>query len=150
MSLYHSILRRGLKWYTKVMFEFLFGTCVVNTWIIYNRISEKKNYQSQLLGKQQDSLEHLWKPQTKHLVKEFLHLLIHLVRAGRKINLQGVLPGSMQKCIQANKTVSKVTSYCDTCPGKPGLCLVCVTWCKQFFILLYEENNVNFFIENYK
>ncbi|CAH1994114.1 unnamed protein product [Acanthoscelides obtectus] len=42
MSSYHSVLRRGLKWYRKVMNEFLFGTCIVNAWIIFNRISKKK------------------------------------------------------------------------------------------------------------
>ncbi|XP_059060598.1 piggyBac transposable element-derived protein 4-like [Achroia grisella] len=36
MSSYYTTLKRGLKWYRKVMAEFLFGTSLVNAWIIYN------------------------------------------------------------------------------------------------------------------
>lgn len=36
MSSYYTTLKRGLKWYTKVMAEFLFGTALVNASIIYN------------------------------------------------------------------------------------------------------------------
>lgn len=42
MSSYHSVMRRGLKWYRKVMFELLFGTSLVNAWLIYNKISTTK------------------------------------------------------------------------------------------------------------
>lgn len=36
MSSYYTTLKRGLKWYRKMMTEFLFGTALVNAWIIYN------------------------------------------------------------------------------------------------------------------
>ncbi|CAB3248412.1 unnamed protein product [Arctia plantaginis] len=36
MASYYSVLKRGLKWYRKVVMEFLFGTSVVNDWLIYN------------------------------------------------------------------------------------------------------------------
>ncbi|XP_045455647.1 piggyBac transposable element-derived protein 4-like [Melitaea cinxia] len=42
MTAYYSSLRRGIKWYRKLMMSFLFGTCVVNAWIIHNNISKKK------------------------------------------------------------------------------------------------------------
>jgi hypothetical protein len=52
MSSYHSVLRKGVKWYRKLAFELLFGTTVVNSWIVYNLISEKKisitNFRSML------------------------------------------------------------------------------------------------------
>lgn len=35
-------MRRGLKWYRKVMVELLFGTSLVNAWLIYNKISTTK------------------------------------------------------------------------------------------------------------
>lgn len=39
MSAYYSSLRKGLKWYRKVAFELIFGTALVNAWIIYNEIT---------------------------------------------------------------------------------------------------------------
>lgn len=42
MSSYYTTLRRGLKWYRKVMMEFLFGTALINAWIIYNSNTDKK------------------------------------------------------------------------------------------------------------
>lgn len=41
MSSYYTTLRRGLKWYRKVMMEFLFGTALINAWIIYNSNTDK-------------------------------------------------------------------------------------------------------------
>lgn len=42
MSSYHSVLCRSLKWYRKLAFEILFGTSVVNSWVVYNKISKTK------------------------------------------------------------------------------------------------------------
>ncbi|CAH1973230.1 unnamed protein product [Acanthoscelides obtectus] len=39
MSSYHTVVR---KWYRKVMFELLLGTTVVNSWIVYNMVSDTK------------------------------------------------------------------------------------------------------------
>jgi hypothetical protein len=39
LSTYHTCLRRSIKWYKKVAFELIFGTAVVNSYLIY-----KENY----------------------------------------------------------------------------------------------------------
>lgn len=48
MASYYSPLRRGLKWFRKVMMELLFGTALVNSWLVYNWHREnrmpKKDY----------------------------------------------------------------------------------------------------------
>lgn len=36
MSSYYTTLKRGIKWFRKVMLELLFGTALVNSWVIYN------------------------------------------------------------------------------------------------------------------
>ena len=41
LSTYHTCLRRSAKWYRKVAFELIFGTAVVNSYLIY-----KENYAS--------------------------------------------------------------------------------------------------------
>ncbi|XP_063628187.1 piggyBac transposable element-derived protein 4-like [Cydia splendana] len=42
MSSYYSTLKRGLKWYRKVVMELLFGTSVINALIVYNMKNENK------------------------------------------------------------------------------------------------------------
>ncbi|KAK9720029.1 Transposase IS4 [Popillia japonica] len=42
MSSYHTMLRKSIKWYRKLMFELLLGTTVVNSLIIYNMVSSIK------------------------------------------------------------------------------------------------------------
>ena len=39
LSAYHTCLRRSIKWYKKVAFELIFGTAMVNSYLIY-----KENY----------------------------------------------------------------------------------------------------------
>ncbi|RVE52535.1 hypothetical protein evm_002929 [Chilo suppressalis] len=41
MSSYYTTLKRGLKWYRKVVMELIFGTAMVNAWIIFNMGKEK-------------------------------------------------------------------------------------------------------------
>ncbi|CAK1590291.1 unnamed protein product [Parnassius mnemosyne] len=36
MSSYYSSLKRGVKWFRKVMMEILFGTVIINSWVLYN------------------------------------------------------------------------------------------------------------------
>nr|CAI5837936.1 unnamed protein product [Callosobruchus analis] len=42
MSSYFSVLRKSLKWYRIVCFELLFGTSVVNAWVMYNDAASSK------------------------------------------------------------------------------------------------------------
>lgn len=36
MSSYYTTLKRGIKWFRKVMMELLFGTALVNSWVVFN------------------------------------------------------------------------------------------------------------------
>lgn len=42
MSSYYTPLKKGLKWFRKVMMEMMFGTALVNSWVVYNWEKEKK------------------------------------------------------------------------------------------------------------
>lgn len=37
MSAYHLVLRKSTKLYKKVLFEFIYGTAIINSCIIYNQ-----------------------------------------------------------------------------------------------------------------
>ena len=45
LSTYHTCLRRSVKWYRKVAFELIFGTAVVNSYLIYNETYASSNIQ---------------------------------------------------------------------------------------------------------
>lgn len=42
MSSYYSSLKRGLKWFRKVIMELLFGTALINAWIVLNLVKGTK------------------------------------------------------------------------------------------------------------
>ena len=42
MSSYYSLLKKTRKWYKKVAFEVIFGTSVVNVWVLYNQYHAAK------------------------------------------------------------------------------------------------------------
>ena len=42
MASYQSPLRRGIKWYRKLMTEIIFNTTMTNSWIIFNKINNKR------------------------------------------------------------------------------------------------------------
>lgn len=42
MSSYYSPLKRGKKWFRKLMMELIFGTAIVNAWVVYNNKKKKK------------------------------------------------------------------------------------------------------------
>nr|CAH7767758.1 unnamed protein product [Callosobruchus chinensis] len=42
MAAYSNCLRRSVKWYRKLAFEFITGTSVVNALYFYNKINDKK------------------------------------------------------------------------------------------------------------
>ncbi len=45
LSTYHTCLRRSIKWYKKVAFELIFGTAVVNSYLIYKENDATSNIQ---------------------------------------------------------------------------------------------------------
>ncbi|CAH2086353.1 unnamed protein product [Euphydryas editha] len=55
MSSYYTPLKRGLKWFRKVMMELLFGTALVNSWVVFNwkkanKLSKKNFCESVIEG----------------------------------------------------------------------------------------------------
>lgn len=42
MTAYYTTLKKGIKWYRKLMMSILFGTCMVNAWIVHKENNEKK------------------------------------------------------------------------------------------------------------
>ncbi|GLV46243.1 hypothetical protein CBL_12320 [Carabus blaptoides fortunei] len=160
MSSYHTVLRRGLKWYRKLLFELLFGTSLVNAWLIYNKISSTK---LSITAFRKTLAAELITPPTAETdnitPKRKAHTFIKRNGSGRKKRrmCQGFYKELRLTLSsrEANNKVTKVTSYCDDCAGKPGLCLqqekILFIWCgsglqRQFlpqsFLLAIPKNSL--------
>lgn len=129
MSSYHSVLRKGLKWYRKLIFELLFGTCVINSWVIYNKMFNDKLSITQFRRK---LIRELIEPPTKEntsVPKRTIHTFVKPSGPGRK--KRKMCKGCYQElrlirgCREAKNKVTKVTSFCNECPNQPGMCLPC-------------------------
>lgn len=116
MSSYFTALRKSLKWYRKVCFELLFGTCVVNAWVICNA--------------QRDTNICMLKFR-KCLVRAFAGKVDAEPDEKSPKRKADTCVGCYQKlretldCRNADKKTRKVISYCDDCDGQPGYCLQC-------------------------
>ncbi|KAJ8959573.1 hypothetical protein NQ314_006222 [Rhamnusium bicolor] len=49
MSSYYTCPRKSIKWYKKLFFEVLLGTCVVNFWVIYNNFGDDNRAKADML-----------------------------------------------------------------------------------------------------
>lgn len=128
MSAYFSVLRKSLKWYRKVAFEVLFGTAIVNAWVIYNLVKKTKipilKFRESLAKSL--AIENIGQQNT---LKRHNHSLIKPPGSGRKDRKK--CTGCYKKLREtlsskeADKKTRKVITYCNDCDNKPGYCLQC-------------------------
>ncbi|XP_055910500.1 piggyBac transposable element-derived protein 4 [Eupeodes corollae] len=133
MACYFTPLRKTIKWYHKIAFEFLLSTSVVNALVIFKQFHKN----AQILEFRQSICESLCQlelePSTSanikvnHVIKEF--------ETRDKTNRK-----TRKRCsscyndiqeeegrVAAQKKAKRVSTYCDSCDGKPALCLDCFT-----------------------
>ncbi|XP_066252466.1 piggyBac transposable element-derived protein 4-like [Euwallacea similis] len=129
MSSYHSSIRKGLKWYRKVVFELILGTTVVNAWVVYNMIAQTKIGIFQFRKELAESLASRKDVVQVPLARKRIHTFIKPEGPGRKKrkpckgcyqNLRETLTSR-----EADKKVRRVISFCSDCPNLPGFCLEC-------------------------
>lgn len=132
MSSYYTVLRKGSKWYRKTAFELLFGAVIVNSHIVFNEI----NTSSRNLT-----------------MREFREKLAFALTGVNQINQnttntpkrihtfqteQGPGRKRRRNCTEcykklrvtltsreADKKVTKVSTFCGDCDKKPAMCLSC-------------------------
>jgi hypothetical protein len=124
MASYYTTLKRGVKWYRKVMMELLFGTALINAWIVYNHQQGPKMTKKQF---------------TEHIIESFSKMSLnghsttnpalatgHCLKMGtKKRNCSGCydkLRQTLSSRDAANR-VKKVKTLCEFC--KKSLCRDC-------------------------
>lgn len=136
MSSYFSPLRKTIRWYHKIAFEYLLSTSVVNSLILYKQnfpktkiLDFKMSICRSLCGVQRTNNPN----QVQNVVPAKLYKL-HTHRNKDKRNRT-----SRKRCVKCNRCLresgdsravairktGRVTTYCDTCAGQPSLCLNC-------------------------
>nr|CAH7729291.1 unnamed protein product [Callosobruchus chinensis] len=128
MSSYFSVLRKSLKWYRKVCFELLFGTSVVNAWVVYNDAAGSKLSMLNFKEKLARALSKTEKSQGESTtLKRKLHTFMRPEGIGRKRRKR--CTGCYKKLREmfdsrtADKKARKVISFCNQCEAQPGFCL---------------------------
>ncbi|KAJ8972179.1 hypothetical protein NQ314_000309 [Rhamnusium bicolor] len=150
MSSYYITLRKTIKWYRKVFCEIALGTCIVNTWSLYNKLgkSGKKLDMLQiremiitgLLGTNDDVVDiGANTPQYDDVSERPKKKSRKSILVDHKMNKsEGSVRKNRKRCVGCYKKIKnergvkearlkskRVVTYCEDCPEKPTYCLQC-------------------------
>jgi len=134
MTSYASTLRKGVKWYRKVAFELLLGMSVVNAWVVYKHITQKKigirAFRDELTSKVLNINELLKPTPVTGCKDKDVHLLLKRVNDSGKSIRRPCRPCYSKFSKQggrqlARQNAKKVCTYCDKCPDQPSMCINC-------------------------
>ena len=139
LAAYNTSLRKNTKWYRKVAFELLTATCVVNSFVLYNKyfcltkkkfkITEfKENITMSLTGtsicestslsSKRATTSKIEGPRTNHQLIENKKIRKRCVFCYEQIKLNEGLK-------MARNRTRRVHTFCEDCAGKPFLCVSC-------------------------
>ncbi|CAK9832658.1 PiggyBac transposable element-derived protein 4 [Anthophora retusa] len=131
MASYCSPLRKSVKWYKKIVFELCLNTAVVNSWVIYNSLTNRKitsvefrktlamNLMSCNNNNNSPRIEQRRK---RHEIKK-KEGHFNSIRRRCKICYERNVKKFGSK--SARNCTIKVGTFCDSCVDKPHLCMAC-------------------------
>lgn len=133
MSSYYTSLRKGLKWYRKTAFELILGTTIVNSQVVFNEMN-KNNHLNMLQFRENLGLALIEQGSDQQnsssaSTPKRIHTFAFEQGPGTKRRRNCV--GCYKKLRatlsskEADKKVTKVSSYCADCEKNPAMCLSC-------------------------
>ena len=134
MASYVTTLRKGIKWYRKLGLELLLGVAVVNTWVVFKKITKSK---ISIRAAREALVEDLLqiKGTTKQKTRRKLsarnthHLEEKINDKGKRIRRSCAACYARIKILEgrqiARKRTKLVYTHCVECPGQPFTCLKC-------------------------
>ena len=139
MTSYNTALRQSTKWYRKLAIEFLIGAAVDNSWALYNQFRCQRKCVSITDFKEGLAMSLITRvigeellPSPRHSDVEGKctnHALVEA--AGPKLKTRKrcrscyeVIANNEGSSVARKKT-RRVNTFCDTCEGKPFLCVSC-------------------------
>ncbi|XP_060801122.1 piggyBac transposable element-derived protein 4-like [Amyelois transitella] len=131
LAAYSTPLRKSLKWHKKLAINLLLNTRLVNTHILYQKVTNKKipisDFRKGIVEPfctqtHVQKIEDVRPKRLKHkLVKK--EGKSSVVRRSRSQCYKNIVQSEGRK--QAKNKVKKVQTFCNDCPNKPFLCLDC-------------------------
>ena len=143
MASYFTPLRKTIRWYHKIAFEFLLNTAVVNALIIFQELRGKMligNFRHDLIYSLADIVppprggpsQRMDRPRASrrsanHRLEKFTERdsTNRLKRKRCSLCYIEMKKGSSRE--NASKKAKKVSTYCKDCEGQPAYCLECFT-----------------------
>lgn len=135
MASYNTALRKSLKWYRKLAIEFILGTALVNSHIIYNLLADKKMNITSFREQVVRALLSYDSSDPAPLIQQVTTPSRKSVQNHQLLKKEGLFDKVRKYCkgCYAKKTrgeltksrVKKVATYCNTCEGQPHFCLNC-------------------------
>ncbi|XP_046666721.1 piggyBac transposable element-derived protein 4-like [Homalodisca vitripennis] len=143
LSSYYTPLRKTIRWYMKVAFELLLGTCVVNSLVVYNHGKPKKDHMDMLGFRLALISKMIASPMTNRIQTPALRAPDGEVRrrpllTHKLSQREGPARTSRKRCLpcyseladrlgtsEARKKARKVTTFCNDCPNSPSMCILC-------------------------
>lgn len=132
ISSYNTHLRKGLKWFRKLMFELILGTCIVNSFILYKETSKNKisitEFKESIIKKDLEDSFGKRKRSTGHIHK----LVTNKIKNGNRL-----IKKRYTICYQRNSKIysstyadlssvtPRINTYCTKCDNFPFMCLEC-------------------------
>ncbi|CAG5024488.1 unnamed protein product [Parnassius apollo] len=127
MSSYYSSLKRGMKWFRKVMMEILFGTVIINSWVLYNHGKPvqmpKKNFMEAII----EALTQV------PILTETANECAAMPKTNHTFETKGIKRRNCARCYNklratlnskdAQRKTKKIKSYCAEC--NKGYCAKC-------------------------
>ncbi|XP_045765134.1 piggyBac transposable element-derived protein 4-like [Maniola jurtina] len=138
LAAYSTPLRKSLKWHKKLAINLLLNTTLVNAYILYQKVTNKKipisNFRKSIVESfcMQTNIQEIQDERPKRLK----HKLVKkegkssIVRRSCSQCYKNIVQSQGRK--QAKNKVKKVQTFCDDCPNKPFLCLDCFNKAHRF------------------
>ncbi|KAL7647192.1 UNVERIFIED_CONTAM: hypothetical protein RMT77_002450 [Armadillidium vulgare] len=132
MASYFSPLRKTIRWYHKIAFEFLLNTAVINSLIIYKEFQKQNQQIAEFRQSIIESLSGMQTTETRSFPTVSKHELQECNerdKRNRKIRRRcSRCYSRLSKTVgrlEALKLCKQITTFCNKCEGNPAFCLEC-------------------------
>ncbi|KAJ8938463.1 hypothetical protein NQ314_011500 [Rhamnusium bicolor] len=130
MASYYTTLRKTIKWYKKATMEILFGTMLVNAWVVQNKFANT-NRLSILQFREKIIFSLLYEDTPPIITKTPGRIDTLGTYEGQARQVRKRCRECYRKILEkegkkeADRKAKKVKTFCHDCKDKPTLCLEC-------------------------
>lgn len=133
MASYSTAVRKSMRWYKKVAEHILFGTCIVNAYVMYKHFKKEKlsitNFKENvclgLMGIENNFVTEANQVGHHHLKESNIFVGVGKNKRRQRKVCRSCFQQATPDIRKKSKNMTKVATYCNKCPGTPFLCKPC-------------------------